>query len=413
MPRHAPFGDTDVPFAEPAWYRGTPTPYYTADHARWRVRVREWCEREVAPFGAEWEEQGDFPIERLRASAAAAGVLAPWAPRELGGTPPPGWDDFAFLIWVDEITRSVPGGVAIVLFFINVMSVPHTLRYGSEQLRELACRPVIRGDTTMSVCLTEPTGGSDLANLKTTARLSADGSEYVVSGNKKFITGGTKVGWFSTLVRTGGKGLGGVSLLLIPAGAPGISIRRLKAQGWWSGNTCSVAFENVRVPAANIIGKPGRGFQIMADVMNGERLIACVGAVRSARMCLVEGARFARTRVTFGHKLSEHQVIRHKIAQMALRVEAAQASVESLCFSMREGAKPAEIGGPTALAKVQCTQALEYCAREASQILGGASFLREGKGQTLERIVREVRVAVVGGGSEEVMLDLAMRQARL
>jgi acyl-CoA dehydrogenase len=147
--------------------------------------------------------------------------------------------------------------------------------------------------------------------------------------------------------------------------------------------------------------------------MNGERLIAAQGALRGARMCLEEAVAYARERRTFGQRLIDHQVIRHKVAQMARRVEAAQAQCEALCYSVTQGAQPKDVGGPMALLKVDCTSAYEFCAREASQVLGGAAYLRQGKGQLLERLVRELRVTVVGGGSEEVMLDLAMRQARL
>jgi len=177
--------------------------------------------------------------------------------------------------------------------------------------------------------------------------------------------------------------------------------------------TLLVTYEDVHVPVENLVGAEGMGLPIMATVMNGERLIGCVGALRAARTLLAEAISFARQRETFGKKLSQSQVIRHKFAQMARRVEAAQAVVDTLAFSMAQGATPAEIGGPMALAKVECTSAHEYCAREASQVLGGASFLRQGKGQLVERLAREVRVNVVGGGSEEVMLDLAMRMSKI
>merc|ERR1719476_410791 len=147
--------------------------------------------------------------------------------------------------------------------------------------------------------------------------------------------------------------------------------------------------------------------------MNGERLIGCMGAIRAARKLLEESISFARERKTFGKKLSDSQVIRHKFAQMARRVEAAQCVVDQLAFSMKMGAGPADIGGPMALAKVECTSAAEYCVREASQVLGGASFVRGGKGRLVERLAREIRVSVVGGGSEEVMLDLAMNMSKI
>jgi len=412
MPRHARFG-SQVPFAEPGWYRGEPTPYYEDRHASFRARVRAWVDERLRPHVDEWDEAGGCPIEELRRSAHAAGVLSPWAPPELGGTPPEGgWDEFMFIIWADEISRCGAGGVSI-LFFITYMSLPHILHFGSDHLKETIGRPVIAGDVGMAITLTEPQGGSDLANIRTTATKSADGRVYVVNGVKKFITGGQCVGYFSTIVRTGKAGHRGLSMLVIPASAPGVTVTKLKVAGWWAGNTTLVNFEDVEVPAGNLIGTEGMGFAVMATVMNGERLIGCAGALRAARLCLADAIEYARERTTFGKKLSSSQVIRHKFAQMARRVEAAQAMLEHVAFSLKSGAGPTEIGGPMALLKVECAQAYEYCVREASQVLGGASFLRQGKGQLVERLAREVRVNVVGAGSEEIMLDLAMRMSRL
>lgn len=410
--QHAPFG-SDVPYAEPAWYRGVPTPYYEEKHAAFREKVRAFVDEHLVPYADDWDEAGLCPIEELRLKAAEAGVLCPWAPEELGGTPPlGGWDEFMFVIWADEFGRCGAGGVAI-LFFITYMSLPHILNFGSDHLKETIARPIIAGKDGIAITLTEPQGGSDLANIQSTATKTADGKHYVISGSKKFITGGQCVGYFSTLVRTGDKGLGGLSMVLIPACAQGVTISKLKAAGWWAGNTTLVNFEDVKVPVENLIGSEGMGFMVMATAMNGERLIGCMGAIRAARILLSTSISFARERKTFGKKLSDSQVIRHKFAQMARRVEAAQCVVESLAFSMSKGAGPADIGGPMALAKVECTQAHEYCAREASQVLGGASFLRQGKGQIVERLSREVRVNVVGGGSEEIMLDLAMRMSKI
>lgn len=410
--QHAPFG-SDVPYAEPAWYRGVPTPYYEEKHAAFREKVRAFVDEHLVPYADDWDEAGLCPIEELRLKAAEAGVLCPWAPEELGGTPPVGgWDEFMFVIWADEFGRCGAGGVAI-LFYITYMALPHILNFGSDHLKETIARPIIAGKDGIAITLTEPQGGSDLANIQSTATKTADGKHYVISGSKKFITGGQCVGYFSTLVRTGDKGLGGLSIVLIPACAQGVTISKLKAAGWWAGNTTLVNFEDVKVPVENLIGSEGMGFMVMATAMNGERLIGCMGAIRAARILLSTSISFARERKTFGKKLSDSQVIRHKFAQMARRVEAAQCVVESLAFSMSKGAGPADIGGPMALAKVECTQAHEYCAREASQVLGGASFLRQGKGQIVERLSREVRVNVVGGGSEEIMLDLAMRMSKI
>lgn len=410
--KHIAYGST-VPFAEPSWYRGVPTPYYNELHAKFRHKVRTWVDAELMPNAAEWDEAGHCPIEHLRLSARKAGLLCPWEAEELGGTPPEGgWDMFMLLIWADEFARCGCGGVSI-LFFITYMSLPHITVFGSDYLKQTIAKKVCAGEAGIAITLTEPHGGSDLANVRTTATKSADGKYYVINGSKKFITGGQCVSYFSTLLRTGGSGFGGLSVIVIPAESEGITITKLKTSGWWAGNTTLVNFEDVRVPVENLVGAEGLGLQIMATVMNGERLIACIGGVRASRTCLEEAINFARERKTFGKKLSESQVIRHKFAQMARRIEAAQSVVDGLAFSMMNGAGLTEIGGAMALAKVECTQAQEYCVREASQVLGGASFLRQGKGQVVERIARETRVSVVGGGSEEVMLDLAMRVSKI
>jgi len=410
--KHVPFG-SDVPYAEPSWYRGVPTAFYEEKHARFRDKMRAYVDEHLAPYVNDWDEAGHCPIEELRRSAQAAGVLCPWAPEELGGTPPEGgWDDFMMVIWADEFARCGAGGVAI-LFFITYMSLSHITLFGSEHLKETVARRVTAGEAGMAIALTEPQGGSHLANFLTTAKKTADGRFYVVNGQKLFITGGDCVDYFSTVLRTGGSGFQGLSILLIPARSPGVKIQKLKAAGWWAGNTTLVTYEDVLVPVENLVGSEGMGSPIIATVINGERLIFGVGSLRAARTLLAEAITFARHRETFGKKLSQSQVIRHKFAQMARRVEAAQAVVDTLAFSMTQGATPADIGGPMALAKVECSSAHEYCAREASQVLGGASFLRQGKGQLVERLAREVRVNVVGGGSEEVMLDLAMRMSKI
>jgi acyl-CoA dehydrogenase len=155
------------------------------------------------------------------------------------------------------------------------------------------------------------------------------------------------------------------------------------------------------------------GFKYLVDVMNGERMVGIYGVMRGSRGCLEIAIDFARKRRTFGKRLIDHQVIQHKIAHMAKMVESVQACAEVITYQLEQGARPNDVGGPIALLKVQATETFEHVVREASQILGGASYLRSGKGQKLERAAREVRVAAVGGGSEEIMLGLAMRQAKL
>ena len=204
-----------------------------------------------------------------------------------------------------------------------------------------------------------------------------------------------------------GLGAGGVSLLLIESDRPGVSTTSLKKQGWWASDTAAIYFDDVHVPVENLIGPEHRGFAAIMANFNGERIGMAAGCTGSARVLIEEAARYAQDRMTFGKRLADHQVIRHKIAQMVQRVNATTAYLEQCAWRLQNGETPV---ADLALLKVQATESLEFCAREASQILGGASYLR---GSKVERIYREVRVNAIGGGSEEIMRDLAARQLGL
>jgi len=236
-----------------------------------------------------------------------------------------------------------------------------------------------------------------------------------VNGEKKFITSGTKARYFTTAVRTGGSGMQGVSLLLIERGMEGVTVRRQKTQGWWTSGTAYIILEDVKVPVKNLIGKENDGFKPIMHNFNHERFVFAAMSNRYARVCIEESIKYARNRTTFGKRLIDHQVIRHKVAEMARRVESTHALLEQVAYQMNRLKQTDEsaLGGPIALLKVQATKTMDFCAREASQILGGASYIRGGIGEKVERLYREVRVNAIAGGSEEVLLDLAMRQAKL
>jgi acyl-CoA dehydrogenase len=208
-------------------------------------------------------------------------------------------------------------------------------------------------------------------------------------------------------VRTGGEGLGGISLLLIEADRPGVTRTKLKKQGWWASDTAALYFDNVRVPAENLIGGENQGFLGIVHNFNGERLGMAAGAIGSSRVCLEEAVKWAQERQTFGKRLADHQVIRHKVAEMVRQINASTAYLEMCAWRVMNGETPA---ADLALLKVQATLTLEFCAREAMQILGGNGYMR---GSRVERIYREVRVNAIGGGSEEILRDLAARQLGL
>jgi alkylation response protein AidB-like acyl-CoA dehydrogenase len=320
---------------------------------------------------------------------------------------------FMDLILMDEIARGGSGGVIASWFLANNIALPQILAHGSPELKDEICRAVITGKKTIALAVTEPWGGSDVARLRCTA--TRDGDFYVVNGEKKFITAGMKASWLTTAVRTDpkAKGMGGISVLAIDTKLPGVTIRRQKTQGWWCSSTTYITFENVRVPVDHLIGKEGMGFKYVMENFNHERFAAIVFTTRGCRSMIEESIRFARVRETFGKKLIENQVIRHKIANMAMQTEAVYAMAEQIAYHMEQKAPHAEVGPKIALAKVMATRTFEMCAREASQILGGNSFVRGGHGERIERLYREVRVAAIGGGSEEIMIDFIMRMSKL
>mmetsp|Transcript_16307 Transcript_16307/g.27920 ORF Transcript_16307/g.27920 Transcript_16307/m.27920 type:complete len:411 (+) Transcript_16307:222-1454(+) len=400
-----------TPFTEPSWYQGLPTPYYNETHVAYRAKCRAFVEKELMNQVGDWDESGTFPKDLLK-KAYAAGVFGIW-PKEYGGNGPENADIFHYIILNDELCRTGSGGVSAAIWTPSSIALPPVLAHGSEEMKREVATAVIRGEKSISLALTEPWTGSDLAHIRTTAR--REGDYFIVNGAKKFITGAGYADWFTTAVRTGpdGGGMGGVSLLLIPRNTPGLTVRRMKTQGWWMSYTGYLTFDDVKVPVKNLIGKENHGFLPIMHNFNMERFGGIVMCVRFARVCLEDASKYAATRKTFGKTLNSHQAIRFKLVNMARRIEALSSWMESAALQYKLGVDPVVLGRTTALMKVHATQTLEYCAREASQVLGGNSYLRTGPGQRIERIYREVRVVAIGGGSEEILLDLAARMSKL
>lgn len=385
-----------------SWFDQPLSPlYYNADHLAWRDTLRRFVDTEVAPHVDEWEEAGHFPREMYR-KAAAIGLLQLGYPEEYGGIPVA--DPFMAVVTALEQARAGGGGMYASLNS-HTIGLPPVLALGNAELKQRVIPPVIAGEKIAALAITEPGGGSDVANLKTTAR--RDGDHYVVNGGKIFITSGIRADFYTVAVRTGGEGAGGISLLLVEKGTPGFTQTELKKMGWWASDTAALHFDDCRVPVANLIGEENRGFSGIMINFNMERLGIAATSVGLAMVCMDEAVAWARERKTFGKRLLDHQVIRHKIADMAKRILATRAFLEQTTWQMQQGEVPvAELS----LLKVQATETLEFCAREAVQIFGGNGFMR---GNKVERIYREVRVFAIGGGSEEIMRDLAARQLRL
>ena len=375
-------------------------PNFGPEHHEWRAQLRKFIDTEVMPFAADWDEAGEIPAQ-LWPKAAAVGLLGLGYPEQYGGISK-GMDCWFSWIATEELARVGVGGLAASLM-IHGIGLPPVINFATEAVREMVAPPVLRGEKWIALGITEPGGGSDVARLATTA--VRDGDHYIVNGSKTFITGGMRANWVSTAVRTGGEGAGGVSMLLIPTDAPGFSRTELdKKQGWWASDTATLYFDNVRVPVENLIGVENQGFRVIMNNFNAERMGMSASMEALSRVCLEEAVIWATQRMTFGKRLADHQVIRHKIAQMKQKINATQAYIR-VCYESIEAGEPNP--GDIALLKVQASETMEFCAREAMQILGGIGYMRGGR---VERIYREVRVNAIGGGSEEIMRDLASRQ---
>ena len=375
-------------------------PSLTGEHQAYRDTVRRFVEREILPHAAAWDEAGEFPRELYR-KAAAAGLLGLGFPEEYGGTPA---DYFFRIVSAEEFARAGTGGLSASLFS-HTIGAPPIAAVGSEELKGRLLPSILSGEKISALAITEPSGGSDVANLRT--RATREGNDFVVNGEKTFITSGMRADYYTVAVRTGGPGAAGVSLLLIERDRPGFTRAPLEKMGWWCSDTASLHFDNVRVPAANLIGEENAGFRAIMRNFNSERLSMAAGAVGFAQTCLDDAVDWARQRQTFGKPLIGHQVIRHKLVDMQARVHAARALLYDTAWKLQEAPRePAHIA-QLAILKNVATDAMQFCADAAVQTLGGAGFVR---GTRAERIYREAKVMQIGGGSTEIMKDLAARQ---
>ncbi len=380
-----------------------PNEHLTEEHRAWKTQLRRFFETEVRPFAQDWDEDGDIPDE-LWTKSSTLGILGLGFPEEFGGTNE-GIDVWHKNILNEELSRVGVGGLGATLMVHNI-GLPPVINFGQQPLKQEIAPSVINGTKKISLAITEPGAGSDVAQLSTTA--TPDGDDYIVNGSKTYITGGMKANWFTTAVRTSSKGAAGISTIVIPADSEGIARTALdKKQGWWCSDTATIYFDNVRVPKKNLLGLENQGFKVIMNNFNSERMAMAVAMDGFARVCLEEAVEWAKERKTFGQRLADHQVIRHKVAEMVRKIQATNSFIQVVSRQIQRGKEDA---AAIALLKVQSSQTMEFCAREAMQIMGGMSYMR---GSRVERIYREVRVNAIGGGSEEIMRDLAARQLGL
>ncbi|BFZ55814.1 hypothetical protein PYCC9005_002855 [Savitreella phatthalungensis] len=411
---------TAVPFADPLWYTTLDSPHYNDSHRSLVKTIRKYVDEELTPNCADWESEGHVPeaVQRRHAQLGyAAASVYPLAKEYIakagislpGGISPDKWDAFHDFILIDELMRCGYLGVSWALGTGNIIGCPPIVNFASASLKDELLPAILRGDKRICLGVTEPDAGSDVAGIKTTARKESD--VYVVNGAKKWITNAIYSDYVTAAVRTGGPGHGGISCLVIPLDLAGVTRRKLENSGVNSSGSTFISFEDVRVPARFLVGREGEGFRIFMSNFNHERLWLSIQALRMSRVCVEDAWEHAQLRETFGKKLIEQPIIRLKFAQAGKMIEALQAQLESLFYHFARNYADADLAGLTALAKVNAGRTLELVNRECQQVFGGLGYQRNGpRGARVEQISRDLRVIVVGGGSEEILIDLGMRQ---
>lgn len=376
--------------------------YFNDTHQMARQTARRFIDQAVKPHMDEWEEAGTFPRE-LYKQAGDLGLLSIGHPAAYGGT---GETDVFLKVAVsEELMRSGSGGWVASMGSLDI-GLPPVWRMGLDALKDRVVPQVLSGEKIAALAITEPSGGSDVANLKT--RAVRDGDHYVVNGSKTFITSGIRADYYTVAVRTGEPGFAGVSLLLIEKGTPGFTTGKpLKKMGWWASDTAELFFEDCRVPVGNLLGPENSGFLTIMANFQAERLSLAVMAYMTAQLALEQCLDYVKERSTFGKPLSKHQVIRHKLAEMATKVDVAREYAYRCAARMAAG-KPAIT--EVSMAKNFATTVADEVTHEAVQIFGGMGYMRE---SLVERLYRDNRILSIGGGTHEIMNEIIAKQMHL
>lgn len=370
---------------------------FDESHHAFRDVCRRFVDAEVRPHVERWEEEGCFDRDLYR-RAAAAGLLAPTLPESLGGG---GGDVLHGVVAAEELVRGGSGGVAAGLGSL-LIALPPILALGTSEQQQRLVPPVLSGDRIAALAITEPGTGSDVSAVST--RAERDGDHWVLNGTKTFITSGVRADLLTVLARTSPDPHGGLTFFVVEAGTPGFTVSRaLRKTGWWASDTAELAFDGVRVADADRIGPEGSGFVALMQNFASERLLLAVQGHALAELALDLAVAYARERVAFGRPIARFQVVRHKLAEMATRVNSAKALTYACATRMAHGqAVMAEI----AQAKNHAADVAREVCWEAVQIFGGMGYMREAP---VERLARDARLLPIGGGTNEIMRELIAR----
>jgi len=404
------------------------SPFFNDSHKRFRLECRKFLwESGVVAWADKAENTGEKPPMSLYQKLGKSGYLAlTMGPGpHLKRIPEPNlWsqagmkaEDVDMLhtsLLGEERTRICCPGAEDGISSGIAIGLGPVMRFGAEWMQGETVQSILEGRKIICLAITEPFVGSDVAGVRTTATLSADGTHYIVSGTKKWITNAVFADYFTTLVRTdpNAKGSKGLSMLLIEKG-PGVVVRKIPTDYSLAAGTGLISFENVKVPVKNVLGKPGMGMMITMHNFNLERLGICTMALGRSRRIIEETFKWAQQRKAFGKSLLQQPVIRQHMGKMVAEHQAAYSAYLILTHKYMNTPHKLQgaLGGPTALLKYRTTRATTLISDLAVQVFGGRGVTKTGMGKNISRVQKSFKLASVYGGSEEIMLDLGVRQA--
>jgi acyl-CoA dehydrogenase len=373
--------------------------FATPERRDLRATVRRFVERDVAPHLAGWEDAGELPRE-LHKLAAGLGLLGIGFAADVGGS---GGDLLDSVVLTEELIQAGGSSGLVAGLMTHGIALPHIVAAGDPGLIDRFVRPTLAGELIGALAVTEPDGGSDVAAL--TTRAVRDGDHYVVNGAKTFITSGWRADFVTTAVRTGGPGAGGVSLLVVERDTPGFTRpRKLAKMGWHCSDTAELSFADARVPVANLVGEENGGFALLMRQFQVERISMAVEAYATAQRCLDLTLAWVRQRETFGRPLISRQLVRHRLVEMAGKIELARTYTRSVAERIVAGE---EVVAQVCVAKNSAVEACSFVVDAAVQLHGGMGYMRESE---VERHYRDARILGIGGGTTEVLAELAARR---
>ena len=380
----------------------TEFPYFTEEHDLIRQSVGRFCKEEIAPYAAEWDEEGIFPRELFR-KAGDLGMFGIRIDPKWGGS---GQDWWATAAYVEAMSASDSGSINMAFLVQSDMTIPVIQELGSEEQQAEFLPRAVSGEWIGALGISEPGGGSDVAAIKTRARI--EGNELIISGQKLWITNGTRADFIVLAVRTGGEGHKGVSLVLFPTATKGFSVgKKLKKIGNLASDTAELFFDECRVPVRNILGEKDRGFYYIMENFQGERLVASLGAIAAMDKGLRYAIDYGHERTAFGSPIGKFQVWRHRFAEHLTSVEAGRWLTYHALDLVNRGKRAVR---EITMAKLYTTELSQKVAYDCMQIFGGFAYTTE---YPLGRMWRDLRLNTIGAGTSEIMKEILAKEEKL